>query len=125
MSAPCASEFLALLDNYERDTSKAEKSTAQGHTEESSFAKCLMSTPHMKYVYNVLVQWKAVPADYAAFARQVSTIWFTVYGLSSHGPAASSGFEHTFVGEEKFDNKAKESTIIGLHNWLLWRGWGS
>jgi len=121
-SAPCASNFLALLDNYERDTSKAERNTAQERSEENAFVSCLMKTPHMKYVYNVLVKWGTIKADYAAFATQVSTIWFTAYSLSSRGPMASSGFEHTFVGEEKYDRRTKESKIIGLHNWLqFWR----
>jgi len=121
-SMPCATLFLALLDNYERDTSKADKATAQRRREEDDFTKCVMGTPHMKYVYNVLVHWGTVTGNYAAFSKQVADIWFTAYSLKSRGPLASSGFEHTFVGEEKKDKRSHKQTITGLHNWLqFWR----
>jgi len=119
---PCASSFLAMLDNYERETNRAEIETAQEKREVSTFMQELMQTPHMKYIYNVLVAWNTIQPGYTAFSKKVQDMWFAEYSLSRSGPKASSGFEHVFVGEEKLDKKTHRPTIIGLHNWLqFWR----
>lgn len=114
---PCSDAFVALLDNYERDTDHAEVVTAKEQHEMDIFLQKVMSTPHMKYVHKVLVNWKCAHPDYRRFSAQVFDIWFTQYGLQRGGPKSSSGFEHVFVGEEKED-KEGNSTIVGFHNWI-------
>merc|ERR1712224_39694 len=81
-----------------------------------------MASPHMRYAHRVLIAWGVASEDPYRFASKVFDMWFTQYSLHKHAPPTSSGFEHTFVGEEKYDNRKKCSTITGLHNWVqFWR----
>lgn len=109
---PCSSAFLSLLDNYNRDTDAAEAVTAEEQHEMNNFLRLVMKTPHMRYAHKVLVAWGKADPDPNKFAAQVFEIWFTQYRLQGRGPLSSSGFEHVFVGEEK------DSSIVGLHNWI-------
>lgn len=119
---PCAASFIALLDNYNRDASQAELASTKKQQEEHVFTQCVMRTPHMRYVYNVLVAWRTIKPDFAAFSKQVADMWFTEFSMKSRGPRVSSGFEHVFVGEEKMDRKKRQPVISGMHNWIqFWR----
>jgi len=117
-SRPLTAKFLALLDNYDRDTDAAEVVTAQEKREMDEFLDALSETPHFRYVHQVLVKWKCAPESMDRFIAEVYNAWFANYSLSGRGPKSSSGFEHVFVGEEKKDRNTGESSIIGFHNWI-------
>eukprot|EP00448_Togula_jolla_P006535 CAMPEP_0170600762 /NCGR_PEP_ID=MMETSP0224-20130122/17503_1 /TAXON_ID=285029 /ORGANISM="Togula jolla, Strain CCCM 725" /LENGTH=412 /DNA_ID=CAMNT_0010925501 /DNA_START=47 /DNA_END=1285 /DNA_ORIENTATION=- len=104
--------YLALLDNYKRESDKRETATPEEKREMDRFLDLMDDTPHMRYVHNVLVKWDLAPKKIRDFMANVYDAWFTNY----YG-GTSSGFEHVFVGEEK-KNREGRSEIIGLHNWL-------
>lgn len=105
--------FLALLDNYVRETTKREQVTTEERQEMERFIDLLASSPHMQYVHKVLVKWDLAPAKLSDFMARVYEAWFTnYYGYSS------SGFEHVFVGEEKKNKQTHKPEVIGLHNWI-------
>merc|ERR1712050_311688 len=103
----------ALLDNYKASDDKEEYVSNEERHEMDQFMRCLMSTPHMHYIHQVLVAWAVVDDDYQKLASEIFRIWFTLLG-KGRGPKASSGFEHVFVGE--IDDKKGE--LSGLHNWI-------
>jgi poly(U)-specific endoribonuclease len=115
MSNSCTRAFIALLDNYELESDKAEVVTHEEKMEMDSFMHLLMATPHMRYAHKVLQKWVPddVSADPLQFATQVFRIWFTNFGVG-RGPDCSSGFEHVFVGEVD----AKKGEMSGMHNWI-------
>lgn len=117
-SFPTGSAFAKLLDNYERDSEKAEIVSNIERREMDSFIRLLMNTPHMRYTHKVLVAWGLANPDPRRFAVMVYDMWFTTYSLHHGQAASSSGFEHVFVGEEKRDPKTGKEVIIGFHNWL-------
>mmetsp|Transcript_10798 Transcript_10798/g.24381 ORF Transcript_10798/g.24381 Transcript_10798/m.24381 type:complete len:388 (-) Transcript_10798:118-1281(-) len=118
LMTPLTRAFQALLDNYERETSSQEVVTDAEKTEMNSFLNLLSKTPHFRYVHKVLVAWDKADASMDDFLSNVYSAWFTNYRLGKKGPAASSGFEHVFVGEEKYDYRRKQSVISGFHNWI-------
>mmetsp|Transcript_78045 Transcript_78045/g.180999 ORF Transcript_78045/g.180999 Transcript_78045/m.180999 type:complete len:400 (-) Transcript_78045:198-1397(-) len=105
--------FLALLDNYIRDSSKREHVDNVEREEMDRFMELLAGSPHMQYVHQVLVKWDLAPAKFSTFMAHVYDAWFTNYYGSS-----SSGFEHVFVGEEKYNKQTSSHEVIGLHNWI-------
>lgn len=115
---PCTSTFLALLNNYERCTHKAERMTAERYAEERAFVSELVTTPHIEFTRLVLESWGLFEGNQEAFAAKLHQLWFTTYALERGGPRCSSGFEHVFVGEEKWDKWKHRSVIVGFHNWI-------
>jgi len=118
LNTPLTNAFLALLDNYERETSKAEEVTDEERREMNTFLVLMSKTPHFRYVHKVLVAWDKADESMDDFLSNVYTAWFSCYRLGKKGPVASSGFEHVFVGEEKYDHKRHKSVISGFHNWI-------
>lgn len=105
--------FVALLDNYIRQTNRREHTTEEEKQEMEHFIDLLSESAHMRYVHKVLVKWELAPESLAEFMAQVYEAWFTnYYGQSS------SGFEHVFVGEERKSKKTGRPEVIGMHNWL-------
>jgi len=81
------------------------------------FMDAIQDSPHFHYIHKVLVKWNLAPPKLSDFVAKTYDAWFTNY----YG-GTSSGFEHVFVGEEKFNRETNRSEIIGLHNWLqFWR----
>lgn len=105
--------FMALLDNYERESDKRESLNAEERAEMDKFLDLLDDSPHMRYVHKVLVKWDLAPSKLRDWMAQVYDAWFTNY----YG-GRTSGFEHVFVGEEKVNRETGKSEIIGLHNWI-------
>jgi len=118
LMTPLTRAYLALLDNYERETSRAEEVTDEERREMNSFLVLMSKTPHFRYVHKVLVAWDKADESMDDFLSNVYTAWFSTYRLGKKGPNASSGFEHVFVGEEKYDYKRRKSVITGFHNWI-------
>lgn len=71
--------FIALLDNYERDTGCAETVTQEEIAENRRFIDLVMETEPMKIAHSILAQNRKVPADVRRFKHQLYQIWFELY----------------------------------------------
>eukprot|EP00929_Paragymnodinium_shiwhaense_P023810 TRINITY_DN14819_c0_g1_i1.p1 TRINITY_DN14819_c0_g1~~TRINITY_DN14819_c0_g1_i1.p1 ORF type:complete len:392 (+),score=96.25 TRINITY_DN14819_c0_g1_i1:131-1306(+) len=118
LMTPLTKAFVALLDNYVREGDQAETTTTGEQREMNRFLTLLSKTPHFQYVHNVLVSWGRADESMDDFLGDVFQAWFSIYRVGRRGPAATSGFEHVFVGEEKYDRRRKKSMITGMHNWI-------
>jgi len=109
------STFVALLDNYIRETGRSEHVTATERREVDAFLAACAVTPHMEFLLTYVKTHGRDPRtkdvdtmdDLTALLKE---IWFSPY--RRWRPNDSSGFEHVFVGEES------RGKIIGLHNWI-------
>lgn len=101
----------ALFNNYELDTSVNEHSSALEKNEENDFIDELLKTNVMRTLMQFLQTKNVVTSDPKTHKELLKTIWFTMYSRGQ-GRVGSSGFEHVFLAENK------NSTIIGLHNWI-------
>lgn len=102
--------FFSLLDNYERETGKAEVVTEEEKMEMWDFLHDVMETAPMRYVHEYLVKKGKAKRSPKAFAHTLHSLWFELYRRECGND--SSGFEHVFVGEEK------DGKITGFHNWI-------
>ena len=91
--------FIALLDNYEFESGKAERVTAVEKKEEEAFLDACMATQCMAYTHKYLTKKGLAPASRVAFKQLLHDLWFGLYRRKVDND--SSGFEHVFVGEEK------------------------
>jgi len=105
--------FVALLDNYVRESTKREIVTSEEKQEMERFIDLLATSPHMQYVHKVLVKWELAPTKLSDFMAHVYEAWFVNYMGKS-----SSGFEHVFIGEEKKNKETGKAEVIGMHNWF-------
>lgn len=104
--------FIALLDNYERSTGRAEVVTPEEIAENHRFIDLIMLTEPMKVAHDIL-KHKKVPEDVRGFKHQLYQIWFEMYSRTKgNRNMDSSGFEHVFVGE------SRNKDVIGFHNWI-------
>jgi poly(U)-specific endoribonuclease len=71
--------FIALLDNYERDTGRAEEVTQEEINENRKFIDLIMETEPMKIAHEVLAKYKKSPPDVRGFKHQLYQIWFELY----------------------------------------------
>jgi poly(U)-specific endoribonuclease len=71
--------FIALLDNYERDTGRAEVVTQEEINENRRFIDLIMETEPMKIAHEVLAKFKKSPLDARGFKHQLYQIWFELY----------------------------------------------
>lgn len=101
----------ALFNNYEIDTLVNEYVTPLEKKEENEFLDAVLSTPVMKHAMVFLQQKGKVTPDPQTHKELLKTIWFNMYSRGQ-GKIGSSGFEHVFL------NEIKNSTVIGLHNWI-------
>lgn len=102
--------FLALLDNYERETGRAETVTNAERAEVRNFLKAIMQTAPMQFCHRYCHAMKPdeVPADRTEFMQLLQKIWFEMYRRA--GTLDSSGFEHVFIGEVKNGDVCKLDT---------------
>lgn len=107
---PTFAAFLALLDNYERETGVSETITREEKKENWDFINLCYDTPCMQYCHNYCKAHNKAPEDPQAFRRELYKIWFNLYRREAQND--SSGFEHVFVGEER------NGQVIGFHNWM-------
>lgn len=101
----------ALFNNYELDTTVNEHSTALEKNEENDFIDEMLKTNVMRTLMTYLQTKNVVTSDPRTHKELLKTIWFTMYSRGQ-GRIGSSGFEHVFLAENK------NSTVIGLHNWV-------
>jgi poly(U)-specific endoribonuclease len=114
-NSPVTKGFISVLDNYERETGKAEVVTVTEKHEMSAFLDALCSTSVMQFAFEFLKlhgkdsrckKLESMPD----FQSLLFDLWLAPYRRFKAND--SSGFEHVFVGEEK------RGKIIGLHNWV-------
>eukprot|EP00112_Aurelia_sp_Birch-Aquarium-sp1_P003691 Seg1415.11 transcript_id=Seg1415.11/GoldUCD/mRNA.D3Y31 product=Poly protein_id=Seg1415.11/GoldUCD/D3Y31 len=106
--------FIALLDNYERETGVPETVTKQEEEENWRFVKLVLQSDCMKEAYKFLKSKGKADKDFTDFRRDFYNMWFRLYRRTrGERTQDSSGFEHVFVGETR-----GEKEVIGLHNWI-------
>jgi len=71
--------FRALLDNYEADTRRPERVTAEEERENHHFLDVVMDTPVMQTAHQFLISQGKAPADVSEFKWQLYSIWFKLY----------------------------------------------
>ncbi|XP_065061961.1 uridylate-specific endoribonuclease B-like [Rhopilema esculentum] len=106
--------FIALLDNYEKETGVPEVVTKQEEAENWTFVNLVMKSNVMKEAYKFLKEQRKADADFDNFRKEFYNMWFRLYRRTrGERTQDSSGFEHVFVGETRGDKE-----VIGLHNWI-------
>ncbi|KAJ7999137.1 hypothetical protein DPEC_G00212280 [Dallia pectoralis] len=109
-SKPSYAAFLALLDNYNRNTGTTEEFTQKQLAEQDTFLKETVSTELGRELYAFLFT-KGRYSSETEFLYDLKMMWFGLYSRFA-GKMDSSGFEHIFAGE------IKGGKISGFHNWL-------
>eukprot|EP00397_Hematodinium_sp_SG-2012_P041671 GEMP01045951.1.p1 GENE.GEMP01045951.1~~GEMP01045951.1.p1 ORF type:complete len:400 (+),score=110.73 GEMP01045951.1:171-1370(+) len=102
--------FVALLDNYERETGKQEVITVQENVEMSDFLDACLETPHFRFLHRYLISKEKCGSSMHDLRGLLFDLWFAPYRRQTDND--TSGFEHVFVGEER------RGRIIGFHNWI-------
>eukprot|EP00118_Oscarella_pearsei_P024753 m.306723 g.306723 ORF g.306723 m.306723 type:complete len:280 (+) comp41532_c0_seq1:1357-2196(+) len=119
LQKPTYKTFIALLDNYEKETKVPETVTPQEERENWAFIEAVMDTKVMKEAHSFLASKRKAQSDERSFKKLLYKIWFQLYRRTrdtSH--ADSSGFEHVFVGETRSPGEGKPNVVLGFHNWL-------
>lgn len=88
-----------------------EVSTPNEKKEENDFVDALMTTSVMRALFSFFQQKGIVTPDPKTHRDLLKSIWFNMYSRGL-GKIGSSGFEHVFLNENK------NSSVIGLHNWV-------
>ena len=116
---PTFRTFIALMDNYERETGVPESVTPQEERENWSFLEAIMDTRPMKEAHQYLASKRKSPQSEQEFKRQLYDIWFKLYKRTRETRSYdSSGFEHVFVGECRGGRGRERHEVIGFHNWI-------
>ncbi|XP_069106452.1 uridylate-specific endoribonuclease-like [Argopecten irradians] len=107
---PTYSAFIALLDNFDKNTAHSEHTTSTETAEIDRFITEVMRTSVMTETYQFL-HGKGYTTSTSDFRDMLKSLWFTQYSRSgtSYG---SNGFEHVFVGE------TSSTSVSGFHNWI-------
>ncbi|NXC09435.1 ENDUC protein, partial [Orthonyx spaldingii] len=98
LARPTFSRLLALLDNYEPRTGRAEAETAEEQREQRQFLEAALDTPVLALLQRFLLAKGLYPSA-EAFRADLHSMWFGLYSRSSGKALDSSGFEHVFHGE--------------------------
>jgi poly(U)-specific endoribonuclease len=116
---PTYRTFIALMDNYERETGVPESVTPEEERENWAFLDAIMHTRPMKEAHQYLVSKGKSPKNEQDFKRQLYDIWFRLYRRTRATRSFdSSGFEHVFVGECRRGKGRDRHEVIGFHNWI-------
>ncbi|XP_063072442.1 uridylate-specific endoribonuclease A [Engraulis encrasicolus] len=110
-SRPTFAAFLALLDNYNRNTGTTEDFTPEQVAEQDNFLTEAISNTEVGQELYAFLLTKGVYKSEEEFKYDLKMMWFGLYSRSS-GKMDSSGFEHIFAGE------VKNGKVSGFHNWL-------
>lgn len=111
LEKPTFKKFIALLDNYETSTGKAESVTPQEEKENWDFLHAIGETKPIRLALQFLVFKKLTTNSLNDFKKRMYDMWFKLYRRTVRND--SSGFEHVFVGETR-----GEKEVIGFHNWI-------
>lgn len=112
-------KFKALLDNYEADENRPEKTNATELLEEDALIDAMVvSGGPMDIAFQYLKEQGSISFNCLdQFKPVLKKMWFEKYAKRRKGPHFS-GFEHTFVGEVVYDWKTKQRITTGFHNWI-------
>jgi poly(U)-specific endoribonuclease len=110
---PTIKKMRPLFNNYEVDATVHEYVSPNEKQEEDEFIDALLQTQVMKTAMTFLQQKGVVTTNPQSHKDLLKTVWFTIYSRGQ-GKQGSSGFEHVFL------NELKNSTILGLHNWVYY-----
>ncbi|XP_063035307.1 uridylate-specific endoribonuclease C-like [Melospiza melodia melodia] len=111
LAVPTVSALLALLDNYEPQTGRAEAEPPEELREQRRFLEAALATPVLALLERFVLDKGLYPSA-EAFRADLHSMWFGLYSRSKGKALDSSGFEHVFVGEVKKD------AVSGCHNWV-------
>ncbi|VDO73571.1 unnamed protein product [Heligmosomoides polygyrus] len=106
LTKPSYSQFLALMNNFNRETGLAEPRVS---VDEVRLMKMKITVIFERA--KTQDAWHPFARDPTYFRYWIAQLWFIHYSRAS-GRTDTSGFEHIFIGEEKNDE------VSGLHNWL-------
>eukprot|EP00834_Sanchytrium_tribonematis_P004305 NODE_204_length_12954_cov_1.347880.p4 type:complete len:326 gc:universal NODE_204_length_12954_cov_1.347880:5988-6965(+) len=104
--SPSFQSFIALLDNYTKETGKAEKHGSIELEEQKSFIAAVLKTPVGNYLRSYLTGCGVSQNA----EKYLIDLWFGLQKRDTHQD--SSPFEHVFVGE------IRNNKVIGMHNWV-------
>ena len=76
------SAFIALLDNYERETGRAEQVTKKEEAENRHFIDEIIQTEPMKIAHDFLVSQDLAPREELPFKKMLYYLWFKMYRRS-------------------------------------------
>ncbi|KAL2091037.1 hypothetical protein ACEWY4_013300 [Coilia grayii] len=110
-SKPTYAAFLALLDNYNRNTGVTESFSPQQLEEQEHFLNEAISNTEVGQELYAFLFTKGVYKSEEEFKYDLKMMWFGLYSRYN-GKMDSSGFEHIFAGE------IKSNKVSGFHNWL-------
>lgn len=77
------SAFIALLNNYHRNTGIKESITNSEISENYNFLNLVLNTPVMREVYSFLKRKGQASHDFRQFKQKVYDLWFRPYYRSS------------------------------------------
>ena len=122
---PTYISLINLLDNYEFDNQKSEIVTRAEKAEIEQFLDDICQTEPIRVAEKYLVDQLKVDFSNTCFKDRLKSIWFSLYtNYFGDVPVKdTSGFEHIFVGEGKYDrvliSKNKINGVIsGYHSWI-------
>ncbi|XP_015771203.1 PREDICTED: poly(U)-specific endoribonuclease-B-like isoform X2 [Acropora digitifera] len=112
-------KFKALLNNYEADENKPEKTSAVEFREEEAFidAVSVRGGPMEIAFKYIKEEGKISSQNLDQFKLILKKMWFGKFAKRGRG-TYFSGFEHTFVGETSYDWRTKSKITKGFHNWI-------
>ncbi|MEL6928549.1 MAG: hypothetical protein AAFO95_07935 [Cyanobacteria bacterium J06600_6] len=113
-----------LLDNYRFDNQKSEIVTRAEKAEVDRFINDIFQTEVIDLAYRYIRQQLEFKLDRSEFKAQLKQIWFSLYTnfFGDFPVRDTSGFEHVFVGDGKYDRSTSERQIYGAvsgyHSWV-------
>ncbi|KAG9330105.1 hypothetical protein JZ751_024443, partial [Albula glossodonta] len=110
-SKPTFASFLALLDNYQRQTGQAERFSSAQLAEQDTFLREAISNTEIGRELSAFFLSKGHYSTEKDFIHDLKMMWFGLYSRSSN-VKDSSGFEHIFAGE------VKKGKVSGFHSWI-------
>ncbi|MCC0175387.1 hypothetical protein I4641_00130 [Waterburya agarophytonicola K14] len=122
---PTYVSLIKLLDNYQFDNQKSEVVTKLEKAEIEQFIDDILPTKPIEIARNYIYRNLNFETSIANFELTLKSIWFDLYTnyFGNFSVRDTSGFEHIFVGEGKYDLKEKTSDrisgeISGYHSWV-------
>ncbi|KAI4905750.1 hypothetical protein NFI96_018687 [Prochilodus magdalenae] len=110
-SKPTFKAFIALLDNYVRNTGTAESVPSQEVQEQETFLREAMQNTNVGRELYGFLSSQGFYSSWDEFLLDLKNMWFGLYSRNN-GQLDSSGFEHIFAGE------IKDGKVSGFHNWV-------
>ena len=122
-NSPTYQSLFALLDNYRFDNRQSEIVTRAEKAEVDRFINDICQTEVIEIAYRYIKQKLEFDLERHVFKTELKRIWFSLYTNYFGEPIKdTSGFEHIFVGEGKYDRSTNNpkifGSISGYHSWI-------